>query len=170
MSENIAARHDDVTCRQGRATPEGITMKRWLSLFLLCLCASVWSSEIYRWVDAQGNVHFSDQAPDDQTAESLELQINTFESVTYESLGKYNIERPSTKKVVMYSASWCGVCARAKRYFDNNNIPYIEYDVETSPQGKRGFERLNGNGVPIILVGNKRMNGFSVAGFNKIYR
>ncbi|MCK0154388.1 glutaredoxin family protein [Alcanivorax sp. S6407] len=145
-------------------------MKVLLSLLLVCLCAGAWSSGIYRWVDDQGKVHFSDQAPQDQAAESLDLQINTFESVTYESLGKYTIERPSKKQVIMYSASWCGVCDKAKRYFERKGIPYTEYDVETSQQGKQGFRQLNGKGVPIILVGNRRMNGFTVSGFERLYQ
>ncbi len=100
----------------------------------------------------------------------MKLKINTFESVTYDSL---SVALPSSDKrhrVVMYSASWCGVCTKARRYFEANNIGFTEYDVETSQAGKAGFEKLNGKGVPIILVGNKRMNGFSAATFEKLYQ
>jgi hypothetical protein len=45
----------------------------------------------------------------------------------------------------------------------------MEYDVETSEKGRSGYKKLNGKGVPIILVGNKRMNGFSVEGFKSLY-
>ena len=70
----------------------------------------------------------------------------------------------------MYSTSWCGACKRAKQYFNENGINYVEYDVETNEKGKQDFRELGGRGVPIILVGNKRLNGFTASSFEKIYR
>ena len=35
------------------------------------------------------------------------------------------------------------------------------WDVDESSKGKRDFKKLNGKGVPIFLVGDQRMNGFS---------
>jgi mycoredoxin len=32
--------------------------------------------------------------------------------------------------VIMYCRSWCGDCARARRWLDAHNIPYTEVDVE----------------------------------------
>ena len=70
----------------------------------------------------------------------------------------------------MYPPPGVGVCTKARRYFEANNIGFTEYDVETSQTGKAGFEKLNGKGVPIILVGDKRMNGFSAAIFETLYQ
>lgn len=148
----------------------GVIMKALSLLAIMSFAISVASADIYRWTDSNGNVHFADQAPEDQTSESLDLQINTYESVTYDSLTFELPATPAGKRVVMYSATWCGVCDKAKRYFEQKKIPYTEYDVETSQQGKQGFEQLGGTGVPIILVGKRRMNGFSVAGFENLYR
>ena len=69
----------------------------------------------------------------------------------------------------MYSASWCGVCKKAKSYFKKNNIPYKVYDVEKSRTGKRAFKRLGGKSVPVIIVGTRRMNGFTASRFEKLY-
>ena len=69
----------------------------------------------------------------------------------------------------MYGASWCGYCKKAKKYFNKNNIRFVEYDIERSTKGKRDYKALNGTGVPIILVGDQRMNGFSEAGFERMY-
>ena len=70
----------------------------------------------------------------------------------------------------MYSATWCGICTRAKRYFKYKNIPYVIYDVEKSRSGKRDFKLLKGKSVPIIIVGDKCMNGFTVAKLEKLYQ
>lgn len=70
----------------------------------------------------------------------------------------------------MYSAVWCGVCKKARRYFIDNGIAFSEFDVETSQQGREDFERLGGRGVPIILVDDARMNGFNATRFAQLYR
>lgn len=72
-------------------------------------------------------------------------------------------------KVVMFSASWCSNCRRAKAYFDAHHIAYQDYDVEHSKQAWATYKKLHGIGVPLILVGGQRMDGFSVAGFQKLY-
>ena len=79
---------------------------------------------------------------------------------------KAYLKRPS---VVMYSAVWCGVCKRARQFFQANNIPFSEYDVETSVRGKNDFARLKDRGVPVILIGKKRMNGFDTDRFKQLY-
>ena len=69
----------------------------------------------------------------------------------------------------MYSASWCGLCKKAKAYFKAEGISYTDYDIENSRKGRTGYKRLKGTGVPIIIVGDERMNGFSKGSFEKIY-
>jgi glutaredoxin len=131
-------------------------------------------AEIYKWVDAQGRTHFSDKAPVSVQAEEVELKINTYSSPSYspnifasDSADESN--KLSSRKVTMYSTTWCGVCQKAKAYFNQNRISYTEYDVENSTKGKQDFQRMGGKGVPIILVGNKRMNGFSQASFEQLF-
>ncbi len=121
---------------------------------------------IYKWVDEQGKVHFTDNPPDDIKTEEVELKINTYSSVEIKPL----VERLGKKdKVVMYSATWCRMCKKAKQYFQINNIPYVSYDVEKSRIGKMDFKLLHGKSVPVIIVGNKRMNGFTAAKFDRLY-
>ena len=141
-------------------------LRYYLAVITLMLCSHVVYGGIYKWVDDQGKVHFTDDPPDDTRAEEVELRINTYTSVEIKPL----IERLGKKdKVVMYSATWCGMCKKAKTYFRKNNIPYVSYDVEKSRIGKMDYKQLRANSVPIIIVGNKRMNGFNAAQFDSLY-
>jgi glutaredoxin len=70
----------------------------------------------------------------------------------------------------MYSAEWCGVCKRAKSYFQENAIAFNEKDIDKSGAARREFAELGGRGVPLILVGKRKLSGFSAASFEKIYR
>mgnify|MGYP001827594671 CR=1 FL=1 len=141
-------------------------MPRLLFIALLLL-TFVSNGAIYKWVDENGKVHFTDNPPDDTHTEEVELRINTYTSVEIRPL----VERLGKKdKVVIYGTTWCHTCDKAKHYFRKNNIPYVSYDVEKTRVGKMDFRLLRGKSVPIIIVGNKTRNGFSVSRFDRLYQ
>lgn len=65
------------------------------------------------------------------------------------------------KRVVMYTTATCPACVSAKSYLTKKGVPYEERDVNRSPDARAEFQRLGGRGVPLILVGNEKMEGFS---------
>ncbi|WP_019528700.1 glutaredoxin domain-containing protein [Dasania marina] len=138
-----------------------------LTTTLLLSFSSLSYSEIYKWVDENGRVHFSDSKDTQQPVETVTLQMNSYQHVSFESLPQNSSIVSRTVK--MYSAVWCGYCKKAKQYFIAQGIPFIELDIDKNPQAKREYKALGAKGVPVILVGNKRMNGFSVKGFQRIY-
>jgi glutaredoxin len=71
-------------------------------------------------------------------------------------------------EVKMYATSWCPYCAKARAYFARRNIAYVEVDIERSREGRAEYDRLGARGVPVILVGTQRMNGFSEARLSQI--
>lgn len=78
-------------------------------------------------------------------------------------------ERARTaKRVVMYSTSHCPACVAAKQYLAQKGVNFQEIDVEKSADGRAAFEKLGGRGVPLIMVGEKRMDGFSAQALDAI--
>lgn len=133
---------------------------------LLLSFSNAANSEIFKWVDENGKSHFTDTPPPNTKTEEVTLKINTYTAAEITPL----IERlGKPDKVVIYSAEWCKICDRAKKYFKKNNIAYISYDIEKSRTGKIDYKLLRGKAVPIIIVGKKRMNGFSASKFAKLY-
>ncbi len=133
----------------------------------LCLVISAQAiAEIYKWVDESGRTHYGDSnyKPANTSVEKLDIELNTYKHTSFENTEVF------TEKVVMYSAVWCGFCKKARRYFVANRIPFIEYDVDKDMRAKRRYQKLGANGVPVILFKGRRMNGFSEAGFKRIYR
>ena len=124
------------------------------------------SAEILKWTDSDGKVHFGDRPPADAVTSVVKVKINTYESPNVEAM--QDVLNPKDK-VVMYSAEWCGVCKKAKKYFKANNIPYKDYDIDKSSKGKKDFKKLGAKGVPVILVVKKRLNGFTAGSFESIY-
>jgi glutaredoxin len=60
----------------------------------------------------------------------------------------------------MLGAAWCSACKVAIRYFDENDINYCEYDMETNAIGARLYQEVNGRGVLILFIGQHRILGF----------
>ena len=137
-------------------------------LILLLLIPTLSHAEVFKWTDENGNVHFGDSPAETVQAEKVELEVNSYESVTYDDMEFY--KGASSQRVTMYSTSWCGYCKKARNYFASNGIPFVEYDIEKNERAKRMYDMLGGKGVPVILVGKKRLNGFSVKGFERIYQ
>jgi len=48
----------------------------------------------------------------------------------------------------------------AKTCLTQHKVPFQEYDIYRSEKGSRDFKSLGGIGVPIIVVGRKRMDGY----------
>lgn len=121
------------------------------------------NAEIYRYLDESGRVVYSGEKPaSNAPAKKVIIRQNTVSTIA-------PYDEVASKSVVMYSASWCGVCKRAKAYFDDQGIVYDELDVEKDAQGKQDYARLGSRGVPIILVGGRRMDGFNITRFQQLY-
>lgn len=127
-------------------------------MFLILLTPFVAIAEIYKTIDENGRVIFSDKPS--ETAEIVEVKVNSVEGPA--TVAEYSPGISRSSKVVMYSTEWCGVCKKAKKYMQTNDIDFKEYDIEKNTNAKRKFKKLGGRGVPLILVGDQRMSGFSV--------
>jgi glutaredoxin len=137
-----------------------------VSLFLIFI-PFVSHAEIYSWTDENGQRHFGDAPKESDKAEPVILEINSYEAVTYEALPSN--ETTKNNQVIMYATSWCGYCKKARTYFRQNRINFVEYDIEKDRHAKRRYDRLGATGIPVILFGKNRMNGFSAARFERLY-
>ena len=72
----------------------------------------------------------------------------------------------SGREVVMYSASWCGVCKRARRVLEAMRVPFVEKDIEASRSAskelaaKAAARGVQPGGVPVFDVGGQLLLGF----------
>ena len=69
--------------------------------------------------------------------------------------------RRTDHEVVMYGTAWCGYCAKTRQYFAANGVRYTEHDIETSDEGRRGYEALNGRGIPLVVIDGTVLQGFN---------
>jgi len=82
---------------------------------------------------------------------------------------KFNA-KPDAGVVAIYTTQTCPYCKKAIQWLNDNKVPYNEYDVRNHPKGKLDYKILGGRGVPLILVGDERMNGFSAANLTNMLK
>jgi len=88
------------------------------------------------------------------------LAVNYGESVltsTEKSYMKKHFNDDGSKRLVMYGASWCPHCKKMREALNENDIDYLEIDVEKSSKRKSMTSTLDIGGYPVMYLGYKRI-------------
>ena len=70
--------------------------------------------------------------------------------------------------LIMYSADWCGVCTRAKRYMDRKGIAYDERDVDDPSIKREMVEKAGPGGIPVFDADGQILRGFSEGSLDRL--
>lgn len=69
----------------------------------------------------------------------------------------------SHSKVVLYGTAWCGYCAKTRDYLRGHHIDFVDLDIEKSPEARKAHDELGGGGVPVVLIGNRKIQGYNAS-------
>lgn len=76
---------------------------------------------------------------------------------TEKSYMKKHFHSDGSKRLVMYGASWCPNCKKMRTALNDNNIDFLEIDVEKSSKSKSMTSTLDITGYPVMYYGYKRI-------------
>jgi glutaredoxin-like YruB-family protein len=156
-----------------------------LAFSVLVLTIGTSSAEIYKWVDENGVVHFSDSPteiitesneeeeeevaspdprPEDNYPPTEETQNATLDANFFDLLDESR-EAPATVNaptVEIYETSWCGYCKKAKRFFRSRGIEFSAYDIEKDKDAARRMTALTKRrAVPFVVINGHQIQGYS---------
>ena len=100
----------------------------------------------------------------DAEKQQLNAILVTANSATVQATNALATPKPTPgprKRVIMYTTTGCPACVAAKAYFAKKGLFYSEINVDTSTSAE--FKRIGGKGVPLILIGEQRIQGFNAA-------
>jgi glutaredoxin len=157
-------------------------MKKILLLGLL-FATGASAATVYKSVGADGKITYSDEPPANaresktlKTEEApatplppavLKYQAELRKSMQGRSDDAAKVD--SAGRTVLFGASWCGYCKKAKAYLNAKGVKYNEYDID-SPDGAKAYLNAGGSGgVPLLLVDGRRLRGFSEASYDSIF-
>lgn len=63
-------------------------------------------------------------------------------------------------RITLYSTRNCPHCRQAKQYLQQKGVRFQELDVEKNARAQKAFARLGARGVPVIMIGETRIDGF----------
>lgn len=154
-----------------------LRVSRWaLALACVAIASLPAAAQVYKWTGPDGRTHYGDQPPDSAKKQELRIGVQSFggpaEVDTWTKVLKrppaVDTSKPANAGVTMFSTSWCPHCKRAKAYFAQKGVGYREVDIEASDAGRREFEQYGGSGVPLIIVGERRMRGFDAGAMDRM--
>jgi len=138
-----------------------------LALFFLLAVQSF--ASIYSWTDRNGVKHYSnDPPPEGEKVTDLivmeESVIEESKADTTKPQGEEPPENPANsanQEVYVYFDPQSEECTLALTFFNQNKIPYAKFDVTASADEQQRFKNVQGTGVPLIFIGNHRMDGWN---------
>ena len=130
---------------------------------LAALMVMVWSAQaaqLYRWVDKDGRVHYTDQPPPREARSAERKRLG-------DRPGTQNLPyalQEATRKfpVTVYTASACGdACKQGAAYLAKRGIPHTEKDA-SDPAAADALMKLTGGKleVPVMMVGSNVLRGY----------
>ena len=140
-------------------------MKMFVSLSLFALSLALGSTadaqSVYRWVDADGRVQYSDTPPPTGTKGVQEKNVSG-SSIQNNELSLVAQDAQKKNPVTIY-VSECGEsCDAAKAYLSKRGIPHTVVDpTRTIELNKKFKDETGGTVVPVIKIGEKRLTGWS---------
>jgi glutaredoxin len=157
-----------------------------VSFFMVLTIAGLAPAEVYKWVDENGVIHFTDSPPQDvgsiRKVESIqsfksksqvglrpERETRKIRSNKYPAQGSAGEAKKSKRpSVELYTTSWCPYCDLARDFFRSRGISFTEYDIEKDTTAARRKKQLDKRkGVPFAVVNGQRIHGFSETAYEK---
>ena len=137
-------------------------------LLALGLSASVSAQTTYRWVDAQGQVHYYDQPP---PPEIQQLEARRFAAPAPDTTLSYTLRKLAADfPVALYTAANCGdLCATARSLLTARGIPFTEMPLASQADLAAYRARFGvPEQVPSLSVGSSQLKGFEPGAWNQL--
>lgn len=136
-------------------------MKRIVLLWgcLALMPSDLQAGELFRWVDAQGRVHYGDAPP----AEALRVERKKLSDAVMPGEGlSYEARRAQQNfPVILYVADNCTeLCDQARSLLSKRGIPFSEKKLVTQEDIDAFKARSGSDSTPTLAVGRTFLKGF----------
>lgn len=122
--------------------------------------AALAQSTVYRWVDKDGKVHFSDSPP---PADAKQSSQKTMGGGYVDRDLPYAVQQAAKKNpVTLYTAPSCGEpCTSGRNLLSERGIPFNERNAGASADAQKALKELVGGlEVPVLVIGASPIKGY----------
>lgn len=137
-------------------------------LLAIAALAAPLRSDVYKWTDEKGAVHYSNTPPQKPGTKARKLDKGSVSSYAPSSGGpsdgklEYLKGVKGSGLVEMYVTSWCPACKSARASLQASGTPFVEYDIESDPSALARAKSLGYAGsIPFVVVNGQGRTGYS---------
>jgi glutaredoxin len=144
-------------------------MKIFACLLILLGATTLPAQTLYKWVDAQGKISYSDQPPPpNQSLKDLSHTVNLLGAgeAQAETLSFETQQLAKRSPVLIYTSKGCGPCDQGRQLLKAKNIPFAEKTVDNNNDLKALAAQFNSQSLPVLTVGTHNINGFGATQWN----
>lgn len=134
---------------------------KYIMVLLCCAVAGLaQAGELFRWVDADGKVHYTDQPPPASAKQVEEKKLSGSTIDTSEL--PYATQQAVKRSPVTLYATDCGEpCTQARDHLARRGIPFSSKNPQTTPADAEALNKLVGAAyVPVLVVGSAVSKGY----------
>jgi len=137
-------------------------MRTWffMALLLLLPIKVAGAAQMYRWVDSDGNVFYSDQLPPVSARDIEQKRISTDIA---DDDGMNYVLRQAVRNfpVTLYNSNCGEICTKASALLTKRGVPFSEKNPVQQPADSAALKALVGSlEVPVLKVGDTVLKGF----------
>jgi glutaredoxin len=140
-------------------------MRRHILVFLFLLPVMV-QAQVYRWVDENGKVQYSDKPP---PPNAKNVQKKSLSGGSGSPPLPYAVQEAAKNfPVTLYTNEECKeFCANARDLLTKRGVPFKEISIEDR-QGMDNFKKLTGgSNFPVLIVGREMKKGFETSTYHE---
>ncbi len=132
------------------------------ALAVLCFAGGAMAQPLYRSVDAQGRVTFSDRPPS-ASAQPVEIATPSEVETGGDALPYALRQVVQRFPVTLYTQRDCAPCDEGRNMLRNRGVPFRERTVNANADAE-ALQRLSGQtGLPLLTIGNQQLRGYADA-------
>ena len=136
---------------------------RVIALALFAVLAAPAQAAMYKWVDAQGRVQYSDTPPPNaRKAEEQKIVPNTIQTTG----APFAVQEAAKRNPVTVWISECGdLCTKARDYLARRGVPHTVRNPSRQSEQDAWKQASGGdNSIPLLVIGStQKLKGFDEA-------
>jgi glutaredoxin len=136
-----------------------------LGSFMLLGITPAQAGKLYKLVDEQGNITYSDTRPDSDAGSVEEQDVSPAAGEESAGLDQLADDTP----IMFYSVPECAACDMVRTYLGNTGFPYTELQVDDDYDAQQKMKAAVGNlNVPTVTVGGRTLSGFNASALDAV--
>lgn len=132
----------------------------------LAMASSLQAAQLYRWVDADGKVHYTDKPPPKEAKDIEKKRVRTAADAIPMP---YALQQAAkTFPVTVYNADCGAPCDQASMLLEKRGIPHIARNAR-DPEVQADLKKVTGSqdvDVPVLQVGRNVVKGWEASQWN----